>query len=54
MNKLKIAWDYFLYHPDKTEVVLQIYVLNPIYDFISKVIFKVLDILRFIIKQVIK
>ena len=38
-TKIKIAWDYFMYHPDKTQVVIQVYFLNPLFKFIETVIF---------------
>lgn len=30
--------NYFLYYPDKTLVITQVYFLNPIYSFVEKVV----------------
>lgn len=35
-ENFKIALDYFLYNPDKTLIVVQIYCLNPLFNFIEK------------------
>jgi len=40
------AYDYFMYHPDKTEVILQVYLLNPVGKFIEGILFWKIDILR--------
>lgn len=38
LENCKEYLNYFLYYPDKTLVITQIYFLNPIYSFVEKVI----------------
>lgn len=45
-ENFKIALDYFLYSPDKTLVIIQIYCLNPLYNFIEKSIEFIFKYLR--------
>lgn len=49
INKIKIAWDYFIYHPDKTQVIIQVHILNPLYKFIETVVFFTVDTVRGIV-----
>lgn len=49
-ENFKIALDYFLYSPDKTLIIIQIYCLNPLYKLIEKSVeflFKYLRIFLF-------
>lgn len=46
MEKLKTAWEYFMYYPDKTEVILQVHLLNPLFSKIESVVFYILNLLR--------
>lgn len=46
LTKIKMAWDYFLHHPDKTYVILQIYVLNPVFKFTETLLFFIVDKIR--------
>lgn len=57
LENCKIGIDYFLYQPDKTEVILQVYVLNPLYKIIETSVKFILQFLRkviFYILQVLK
>lgn len=49
IESLKTAWNYFLYHPDKTEVIIQVYVLNKLFSYIEIVVFWVINSTRSLI-----
>jgi hypothetical protein len=49
-NNIKEYWVYFLYYPDKTNVILQIYFFNPLFNIIEKVLnFIVNNIRKFLL-----
>lgn len=57
LENCKIGIDYFLHQPDKTEVILQVYMLNPLYKIIETSVKFILQFLRkiiFYILQVLK
>jgi hypothetical protein len=33
---MREAWDYYIYNPDKAQVILKIYIYNPLFEFIEK------------------
>lgn len=54
LENCKIGIDYFLYQPDKTEVILQLYVLNPFYKLLESVLEYILVLLRKLILYILK
>ena len=56
MNKedVKDGWDYFMYYPDKTEVIIQVYLLNPLFNFITNIIFSIVNFVRSVLKIILK
>lgn len=46
ISNIKNAWEYFIYHPDKTEVIVQIYFLNPVNTFFTKLVFSIINFVR--------
>lgn len=46
LSKLNIAWDYFLHHPDKTQVIIQVHLLNPLFKKIESGVLFIIDIIR--------
>lgn len=53
-ENFKIGLDYFLYQPDKTEVILQLYVLNPFYKLLESVLKYIIKLLRKLILYILK
>jgi len=48
-KEIKTAYDYFLYHPGKTHVIVQHYILNPVFKCIEDVMFWCIDRTRSIL-----
>lgn len=46
LENFKIGLDYFYYYPDKTLVIVQVYCLNPLYNFIEQFLEFVFKIIR--------
>ena len=54
INNAKELLDFFLDCPEQTEVVIQVFILNPLFDFISLLVYKVIDFIRTIFKFVLR
>ena len=54
INNAKELLDFFLDCPEQTEVVIQVFILNPLFDFISLLVYKVIDFVRTIFKFVLR
>lgn len=54
LENCKIGIDYFLYQPDKTLVILQLYVLNPFYKLLEGVLEYIVELLRKLILYILK
>lgn len=52
-SKVKDTFVFFLECPDQTEVVVQVYLLNPVFDFISNIIYKLISFYRSLILFII-
>jgi len=46
INKVKEGYFYFLHYPEQTLIIVQIYVLNPFYSFIEKVVRVCFELIR--------
>lgn len=49
--KLKEGWLYFIHHPEQTEVIVQVYILNPTFRFIEYITFGFLNFVRKVVKK---
>ena len=54
IDGIKQAWDYFINEPEKTEVIIQHYFINPVTYHFTKVILCKVTILRNIILRFYK
>ena len=54
INNVRELFDFFLDCPEQTEVVIQVFILNPLFNFISLLVYKVIDYTRTILKFVLR
>lgn len=53
LEKIKEGTSYFLYYPDKTQVIISVYILNPLFKFLEKVIFFIIDFIRVVVLKLL-
>ena len=54
IDNAKELFNFFLDCPEQTEVVIQVFILNPLFDFISLLVYRLIDFIRTILKFVLR